>query len=148
MVVVQSGRRDLGDAGERVRDGPARTAGDVKTLALLLCAWVLAGCGPSKRLYWSKAGFSVEQFRRDEYECLRDTRMAFQGVTVNVGAPPSGLAAVLERERAADARQSFYMLCMEARGYRGEYRTDQPPPAPSCPPGYYRSQRSGTCQKE
>jgi hypothetical protein len=70
----------------------------VSRLVLLL---FVSGC--SEPYAWIKAGASNDDFRRDAYECERDTRMA----ATSFGA---GLAGQV------DAR-NFYEKCLLARGY-------------------------------
>jgi len=92
------------------------------SLIALICGLALTGC----TTYWTKAGFTDQEFRADTYSCERDMRQS--------GYYGGGLVGVLNA-------RSFHDRCMEAKGYR-QARESSPPPAPEpvqCPDGTYWS---------
>jgi hypothetical protein len=83
-------------------------------IALLL---VLAGCASTTR--WTRPdrppegsperAAYLEQFRRDDWECTRDSR------TIGGGAGVAGIAAMVEARGQA---RRLYAQCMEAKGWQ------------------------------
>ena len=78
---------------DRAETRCAARANQVKALAMLLCAWVLAGCTMHFKL---PAGGSQEQFSKDSWICQRDANAA---------------------ATHPDYTRGLYRGCMQARGY-------------------------------
>lgn len=60
-------------------------------LALPLLVAIISGCGP---IMWHKKGLDRDQFKKDDYECVRD----------------------MKQSRAPDDI-GLYKLCMRSKGY-------------------------------
>ena len=97
------------------------------TLALggvpVVIALLSVGCA---QVYWTKAGFSNQEFLSDRYACERDMRQS--------GYFGGGLVGMLNA-------QDFFDRCMASKGYYKVTQTQgssgsNVPPAPSCPSGY------------
>ena len=81
----------------------------MKALALLLCAWVLAGCG---LVYsWSRPHSGPQAFANDKRECLHEGRYMHRDGFGNVYSMTD---------------PSIYRACMEAKGWErrigGDFR--------------------------
>ncbi len=73
-------------------------------LALVFTLSILAGC--AKPWTWVKAGYTDAGFKKDGYECERDTRQS------------GGFGGALFQKRNI---QAFYDRCMESKGWRKKY---------------------------
>jgi len=82
----------------------------MKLAALLLCAWVLTGCGPRMQTYMVKPGATDAEWRRDDYECSRDASMTVRDV----------YGSWSYSRLAVDG--PMWTKCMEARGWHRESR--------------------------
>jgi hypothetical protein len=75
-------------------------------LRWVLVILALAGC-TSERIVWNTP--ETDQFRRDNYECTRDS------TTYGGGSGLAGAVAMMSAQRQANA---LYKQCMESKGYR------------------------------
>jgi hypothetical protein len=73
-------------------------------LRLALLVWVITATGCA-RWYWTKAGFTQDDWNRDSYECERDMRQS--------GYYGGGVAGAIEA-------RNFQERCLVARGYYKE----------------------------
>jgi hypothetical protein len=73
---------------------------------ILAAVGFLFGCGTPH--YWTKAGATVEDFRRENYECIKEATSDRASWKPYVGFR-SG------QEISAD----LHRVCMQARGYQG-----------------------------
>lgn len=72
---------------------------------LILCALLgLAAC--SNEIEMSKPGTSQEQWKKDDFECMREAYATGGGVTNNIG------------RYTREPNMPMYVGCMEARGYK------------------------------
>lgn len=78
----------------------------LRQIAPVLALTLLAGCGSAQ--FWTKPIFTDMEFKRDSYECERDSAVYGGGS----GVP--GAMMVLAAQRQADR---LFRLCMEARGW-------------------------------
>ena len=80
--------------------------------ASLLC---LVGCAHTP-MVWNKSGVTIEDFRRDKYECVQQSRTSWSGG----GGGLIGIAIMIgSQANAQDKANKMYGLCMEAKGYDG-----------------------------
>jgi hypothetical protein len=73
----------------------------MRTVAIIAASLALAAC--AEPINWTKDGASSEDYRRDAYECERDTRMASHSFN-------QGILFMRDAER-------FARKCMGAKGY-------------------------------
>jgi hypothetical protein len=82
----------------------------VSSIALIACTTTLWGCGTPH--YWTKPNATIEQFRTDNYACVkeatgyRESRAPFVGYRSGLGI-----------------NADLHRVCMQARGYEGPTRT-------------------------
>ena len=76
--------------------------------SLLAAFYVLASAGCTRSV-WTKAAFTEEEFRADDYSCERDMRQSGYFGTGWVGALNA---------------KGFYERCMQAKGYRKVRESD------------------------
>jgi hypothetical protein len=86
-----------------------------RVLLSLLALVVLAACAPAPpRLTWTKGGSTAQDFKRDNYACVQESRTSWSGGgTGLVGA----LAMESAKRRAQEEANRLYRMCMEARDW-------------------------------
>lgn len=68
---------------------------------------------------WVRPGATNADWKRDRWECTRDSRTAWAGG----GEGAAGTAAIAEAEGGAQRQANdLFMMCMEAHGWRVEER--------------------------
>ncbi len=72
---------------------------------LVILLLILSGCGDS-RYYFSKPGFSQQQYNQDEYECLRAAQEPML-LTLTPEMPAGGMVT----------NKNVYFACFRAKGY-------------------------------
>ena len=77
-----------------------------RLLTVVLCALTLAGC--ASEMVWTRQSFTQQEFRRDDYECGRDSR------TFGGGSGVIGGIMIIQAQRQADR---MYRDCMLAKGW-------------------------------
>lgn len=83
----------------------------MKTLVVLTMFMVLlVGCSSTKTV-WSQPGADERQFKRDNYECVRDSTTYGGG---------SGIDGIIAQNRAQDQANRLYRMCMESKGWMRE----------------------------
>ena len=83
----------------------------MRTLGLLVLAWLLVGC--SQALTFSKAGASDEQQARDRYACMQESRVGDL-----VGGQQDAVMFHGQNKLAQREANRLFEACMGARGYR------------------------------
>jgi hypothetical protein len=72
---------------------------------LVVLLLILTGCGES-RYYFSKPGFSQQQYDQDNFECLRAAQEPML-LTLTPGMPAGGMVT----------NNEMYLACFRAKGY-------------------------------
>lgn len=76
---------------------------------------LIAGCAHNPMI-WEKPDLSQDQFKRDDYECIQESRTSWSGG----GGGIIGIAVMLgSRAQAQEMAHKLYCACMEAKGYSG-----------------------------
>ncbi len=77
-----------------------------KVLFMLAIVMLLGGCSSTKQV-WTKQGATQEEFKRDNDECVRQSRVSWSGGETD------------ESGRASARLQAnkLYKMCMESKGY-------------------------------
>jgi hypothetical protein len=78
----------------------------VSSIALIACTATLWGCGTPH--YWTKPSTTIEQFRSDNYACVKEA-------TGESWRPYAGYGRSINVD--------LHRVCMQARGYEGPTRT-------------------------
>ncbi len=73
---------------------------------MLAMVMLLGGCASTPKV-WTKQGATQEEFKRDNYECVLQSKVSWSGGQ----ADESGLASA---KLQANKR---YRMCMESKGY-------------------------------
>ena len=84
-------------------------------LAIIVCIILFAGCATTSP-QWAcyKIGMTTDQFNRDNYECMQQSRTSYTGG----GSGLIGLAMIAAAQANAQSQaENMYKMCMEARGY-------------------------------
>ncbi len=76
--------------------------------ALIVVALLFTGCASSTPIVMGKLDGDNSQWKRDDYECARETRQVVGGSGI------AGMLAAIEADREANRD---YVTCMELRGY-------------------------------
>jgi uncharacterized protein YceK len=77
-----------------------------KILLMLAMAMLLGGCSTTPKV-WTKQGATQEEFKRDNDECVRQSRVSWSGgQTDEIGLASAKLQA-----------NKLYKMCMESKGY-------------------------------
>jgi hypothetical protein len=110
--LTTSQRYSFPDGPEGESDwGESAACGEVKGVSGRLCGLlgilllILSGCG-SDQYYFSKPGFSQQQYNQDEYECLRAAQEPML-LTLTPGMPAGGMVT----------NKNVYFACFRAKGY-------------------------------
>lgn len=93
------------DWGGSVVCGEARGMSNRLCGLLAILLLILSGCGDS-RYYFSKPGFSQQQYDQDRYECLRAAQEPML-LTPTPGIPAGGMVT----------NNEMYIACFRAKGY-------------------------------
>ena len=103
----------------------------IPILTTVILAAMLTGCATEETTPWHwSAGPGPEAFRRDNYECTRDS-------TVTAGGPALGVWWPGDWQRAAkDQATKLYRMCMESKGYVRE-----------CEPGSHWNDDRDKCKR-
>src|SRR2546425_9102860 len=103
----------------------------IPILTTVILAAMLTGCATEETTPWHwSAGPGPEAFRRDNYECSRDS-------TVTAGGPALGVWWPGDWQRAAkDQATKLYRMCMESKGYVRE-----------CEPGSHWNDDRDKCKR-
>src|SRR5215475_9743719 len=99
-----SGQFGFGAAGT----SPPHNARRVLMPALAMVVALAAGCVGTTKTIWVKSGATEQEWRRDSYECSRDSRTFYLG---------SGLGLLLAEIEAKKKARRIYRDCMRARGW-------------------------------
>jgi hypothetical protein len=82
-------------------------------LAIFGIILFVSGCS-TPQLVWNKSGSTIEDFRRDRYECTQQSRVSWSGG----GTGDLGLFMMLSSKSNAEKQsRELFNMCMEARGY-------------------------------
>jgi hypothetical protein len=82
--------------------------------------FLVVGC-TSPQMVWNKPGMTVEEFRRDTYVCVQQSRTSWAGG----GSGALGLGLMLHAQREAQLEANrLYKMCMEAHGYTGHEKQE------------------------
>ena len=87
----------------------------MKKMLILLAAMVaLNGC--ASQIIWTKdSGYSEEEFKRDNYQCVQESKTYWSGG----GTGLIGVAAMVSAATSAQQQaKQLYKMCMDAKGYR------------------------------
>lgn len=76
----------------------------------VLTLLVFGGC--AKPIVWTKSSFTQQEFRKDDYECQRDAKMAHPPAYFGGGL--AGAAAAIGYRKEGER---FYRQCMESKGW-------------------------------
>ena len=76
----------------------------MKSVMILLCAWLLTGCGSA---HWSKSGATAADFARDSYDCATRHQETSRSFRPYVGY-----------SEGASVSKELYRACMTALGYQ------------------------------
>lgn len=79
----------------------------MRTLTLLACAAVLAGCAPA-----ALVRSDMMSFDRDHYDCTRESSYPQTLIAPGLGGPVGVTSLTTDRR--------LYVACMRARGYEEE----------------------------
>ncbi|MGZ4857868.1 MAG: hypothetical protein ACXVZU_05870 [Methanobacteriaceae archaeon] len=77
-----------------------------KILLILPMMMLLGGCAATPKV-WTKQGATEEEFKRDNYECARQSKVSWSGGETD----QTGLAS------AKLQANKLYKMCMESKGY-------------------------------
>ena len=77
-----------------------------KILFILAMMMLLGGCTATPKV-WTKQGATEEEFKRDNYECARQSKVSWSGGETD----QTGLAS------AKLQANKLYKMCMESKGY-------------------------------
>ena len=81
-----------------------------------LMTFVLAGCS-SPAIVWNKPGATQNEFNRDKYQCVQESRTSWSGG----GTGSVGIFMMASAKSNAEKQsQEFFRMCMEANGYTGQ----------------------------
>lgn len=76
--------------------------------------FLLIGCTPPPKMLFDKPGLTIEEFNRDKYECVQQSRVEWSGG----GSGGLGVVMIFSAKSQADKQATeFFKMCMEARGY-------------------------------
>jgi hypothetical protein len=76
----------------------------------------------AQRLLFDKSGITSEQFKRDNYECVQQSRTQWSGG----GGGLLGLVMILGSKSSADNQaRELHKMCMDARGYTSREVSDE-----------------------
>lgn len=82
-------------------------------LSIVSVLLLLTACAKPKMLYY-KDGLTQEDFNRDKYECVQQSRTSWSGG----GTGAFGIAMIIGSKSNAEAQSAeLFKMCMEARGY-------------------------------
>jgi hypothetical protein len=90
------------------------------SVILAVIVLLFTGCA-SRQIVWNKDGATVNDFRRDNYDCVQQSRTSWAGG--GSGALGLGLMLHAQREATLEATR-LYKMCMEARGYTGHEKQE------------------------
>jgi hypothetical protein len=80
---------------------------------LAILVLLFAGCA-SPQLVWNKEGANFDDFRRDKYDCVQQSRTSWSGG----GSGLIGLTLMASAQSQAQGQaNALFRMCMEARGY-------------------------------
>ena len=81
----------------------------------LVLILLIAGCAHNPMI-WNKPDLSQSEFKRDNYECIQQSRTSWSGG----GFGLVGIAIMIgSKANAQEMAHKLYCACMEARGYSG-----------------------------
>jgi len=87
----------------------------------LISAILVTGCATPQKVIWDKPGGTLEDFRRDNYECVQQSRVSWSGGgTGSVGLVIMAGAQAQAQKQAND----LYRMCMEAGGWTGHVQQE------------------------
>jgi uncharacterized protein YceK len=84
----------------------------MQSLKLMLIAIVLSGCAAP--LVYTKPGTGIDEFRRDNYACVQESRTNWAGGGRGVAGAALLIVAKVDAQQQANR---LYKMCMTARGY-------------------------------
>ncbi len=81
---------------------------------LILSSLFLQMTGCAQQLVFDKLGVTNEEFSRDRYDCVQQSRTSWSGG----GTGGVGIAMIISAQMHADDQsKDLFRMCMEARGY-------------------------------
>ena len=93
----------------------------MRFIVIAIAAVLLTGCASNSKMVYSKLGNNAQDFKRDQYDCMQQSRTPWSGG----GSGLLGLAMIAGSSQSAqDSANKTFQMCMEARGYTG--RVAQP----------------------
>jgi len=87
---------------------------------LAVIVLLFTGCA-SPKIVWNKEGATLGDFRRDNYDCVQQSRTSWSGG----GSGLIGLTLMASAQAQAQGQaNALFRMCMEARGYTGHEKQE------------------------
>ena len=89
---------------------------------IVILLFLAIGCAPTKKLIFDRERLTTEEFNRDKYECVQQSKVNWGGG----GTGALGIVMILSSKSSADNQANeMFKMCMEARGYTAREVSDE-----------------------